>query len=264
MPDAVSYRVDLARDEEFQQLVDVSQDIPTTSWSTAAGVGRYFARVRAIDRNGVVGEPSSPRRLAVIPCILPPGSTADIAAGTLVVPEGRAISFGDPSGLDLALDKGGFSRAPTALLVDGAPFHDLRFRLREDTSSVSTVYVAHRRTLRADIQITPRLARWPSDPIDVTVTLDDPSGRIDPAKIDAQLQILIGLREISPPWSRRGPVWSTRVQPLSTGGPTVIRVLASDEHGTPIGRNFLEVDYKPPVLAVETSDGASRSRVARP
>ena len=45
-------------------------------------------------------------------------------------------------------------------------------------------------------------------------------------------------------WLRKGAVWSTRVHPRNMGGPTVVRVMADDEFGTPIGRNFIEIDYK--------------------
>ena len=44
-------------------------------------------------------------------------------------------------------------------------------------------------------------------------------------------------------------------------GPTVVRVIAQDEHGTTIGRNFLEIDEKQQQrLAIDTAAG---TRVVR-
>jgi hypothetical protein len=36
-------------------------------------------------------------------------------------------------------------------------------------------------------------------------------------------------------------VWAARLAPRNAA-PTVVRVIAEDEFGTPIGRNFVEVD----------------------
>jgi hypothetical protein len=260
LPEARSYRVELASDADFQKLVQSPEATAVTSWSTILGVGHYFARVRAVDADGLWGEASSAREMAVIPCLLPPGSTANMETRTLVVPEGREISFGDPAGLELAVDKGGFLRAPKSIFMDSEPSHELRFRLREDQSSASTVYIARRRALRADVQMTPRKAEWPTDPIEIAVKLDDPSGQVDPSKIDAQLKVLIGLNEVPVKWTHQGAMYTAHLDPRQTGGPTVVRVIASDEHGTQIGRGFLEVDHKAQRLALDTMDGR---RVAR-
>jgi hypothetical protein len=254
LPEAQSYRVEVASDAAFQKIDRTPEATTVSSWSTILGVGRYFARVRAVDADGLWGEASSARQLAVIPCLLPPGSMANMETRTLIVPEGREISFGDPAGLELAIDKGGFSRAPKSIFMDGEPSHELRFRLHDDQASASTVYIARRRALRADVQMTPRKAEWPTDPIEITVTLVDPSGQVDTSKIDAQLKVLIGLTEVAVKWSRRGAVYSGHLDPRQMGGPTVVRVIATDEHGTQIGRSFLEIDHKAPVLAA-TMDG---------
>jgi hypothetical protein len=255
MPEAGSYRVEVASDAGFQKLVQTPDLTTVSSWSTILGVGRYFARVRAIDGDGLWGEASGARKLAVIPCVLPPGAMANMETRTLIVPEGREISFGDPAGLELAIDKGGFMRAPKSIFMDAEPSHELRFRLKDDQASASTVYIARRRALRADVQMMPRKAEWPTNPIEITVTLVDPSGQVDTSKVDAQLKVLIDLNEVQVRWSRQGAVYRGHLDPRQMGGPTVIRVIASDEHGTQIGRNFLEIDHKAPHFASDTMDG---------
>jgi hypothetical protein len=101
-----------------------------------------------------------------------------------------------------------------------------------------------RRELRADIAIEPKRARWPVDPIDITVTVRDSSGLIDTAQVAPKLHVLLGLTELPIAWSHRGPVWSARLAPRNVG-PTVVRVLAEDEFGNTLGRHFLEVDDMP-------------------
>jgi hypothetical protein len=174
---------------------------------------------------------------------------------TLVVPQGREISFGDVKDLELAIDKGGFLRAPKSITMDEGPEHALRFRLRDDPGSASTVYIARRRELVANVQLSPRKAFWPTDPIDITVTIQDPSGMIDPLRVEPRLQVLLGLTELRVDWQHRGAVWTAHLNPRSTGGPTVVRVIAQDEYGTTIGRNFLEIDEKQERIAIDTAEG---------
>jgi hypothetical protein len=246
--DGARYQVETARDAAFRDVLDAPEVSSNAAWSKVLPVGRYFTRVRAIDSDGLIGEASTARQLAIIPLVLPPGATANLLDRTLIVPEGREVQFGDPKGLELAVDKSGFSNAPSSVRMDSEPEHQLRFRLKDDPSSTSTVLFV-RRALKADVQITPRLARWPSDPIEISVTIQDPSGHSDPAKVQAQLKVLVGMREVPVKWSHQGATWSTRLLPQRHVAPTVIRVIAQDEFGTQLGRNFLEVDKTEPRVA---------------
>jgi hypothetical protein len=246
--EGAKYQVEAARDLAFRDVIDAPEMAPKPAWSKVLPVGRFFARVRAVDSDGLVGEPSLARQLVIIPLVLPPGAFANLTERTLIVPEGREVQFGDPKGLELAIDKSGFSNAPSSVKMDSEPEHQLRFRLKDDPSSTSTVLFV-RRALKADVQITPRLARWPSDPIEISVTIQDPSGHSDPAKVQAQLKVLIGMREVPVKWSHQGANWSTRILPQRHVAPTVIRVIAEDEFGTQLGRNFLEVDKTEPRVA---------------
>jgi hypothetical protein len=240
---ATGYRVEVASDSEFRHPIAI-ETTPVASWSSLLGVGRYFARVSGIDGDGLAGKTSVMRQLAVVPFVLPPGATANMDTRTIVVPQGREIGFGDNKDLELSMDKGGFVRAPKSIVMDEGPEHALQFRLRDDPTSTSTVYMARRRALVANVRMTPRKAFWPTDPIDIAVTIEDPSGEMDPTRVEPHLQVLLGLTELNVQWSHQGAVWSTHLSPRSTGGPTVVRVIAQDEHGTTIGRNFLEIDEK--------------------
>jgi hypothetical protein len=256
---AAGYRVELAQDADFRKPI-ATEITQATSWSTLLGIGRYFARVRSVDADGLYGQPSAVRHLAVVPYVMPPGSMADMQTHTLVVPEGRKIDLGDSEDLELAIDHGGFSRAPKSIVMDEAPEHRLRFRLRDDHGSTSADYIARRRALVATVLMTPKKATWPTDPVDIVVTIEDPSGQVDPTKFEPHFQVLLGLAELHPTWSHRGAVWSAHLEPRSTGGPAVVRVIAQDEYGTNIGRNFLEIDEKQQRVPTDTAGGA---RVAR-
>ena len=248
--ESAGYRVEFARDAEFRSPLAAPEKTDATSWSRVLAPGRYFARVGALDANGLSGQVSAVRQLVVIPCTLPPGASADMVRHTVVLPEGREISFGDTTDLELAVDKGGFSRAPKAVRMDGEPEHELRLRLRDDPSSASTMMIT-RRALKADVRLTPRTASWPADPVDVSVTIEDPSGQTDPSKVEAHLSVMLGITELKLKWSHDGAVWSARVSPRNLGGPAVLRVIAKDEFGTQIGRNFLEIANGPRPVTVE-------------
>jgi hypothetical protein len=251
---ASGYRVELAQDGDFRKPI-TTEVTQVGSWSSLLGVGRYFARVRSIDADGLWSEVSETRRLAVIPCVMPPGATANMEARTLIVPQGREIVFGETNDLEMAMDKAGFSRAPKSITMDEGPEHALRFRLKDDPSSTSTVYIARRRALVADVRITPKKAEWPTDPVDVAVTIQDPSGQVDASTFEPRLQVLLGTTELKVQWTHRGPVWSAHLNPRSTGGPTVLRVIAKDEYGSSLGRNFLEIDEKQQRVTLEPGDG---------
>jgi hypothetical protein len=252
---ATSYQVELAHDADFHHFM-ASEVTPVSSWSTMLGVGRYFVRVRSVDADGLYGQQSTPRQLAVIPCVMPPGGSANMDSRTLIVPKGREIAFNDAKDVELAVDKGGFSRAPKSITMDEGPEHALRFRLRDEPTSTSTVYIARRRALFANVQLTPKKAFWPTDPIDIVVTIQDPSGQFDPVTVEPRLQVLLGLTELPVQWSHHGAVWSAHLEPRRTGGPAVVRVIAKDEFDTLIGRNFLEIDEKQQQrLAIDTANG---------
>ena len=113
-------------------------------------------------------------------------------------------------------------------------------RFKDDPGSQGSV-VLQRRALQADVAFTPKLAHWPQDPIDIRVTLSDASGVVDPSLVSPKIHVLLGLTEVPVQWSQSGRVWSARLAPRNLA-PTVVRVIAEDEFGTPIGRNFVEVD----------------------
>jgi hypothetical protein len=98
-----------------------------------------------------------------------------------------------------------------------------------------------RRELRADVELAPKTARWPSDAIDARVVVRDPSGRISGATAPVTLEALLDLTPLPVDWQRRGDTWTGRISPRTLAGPSVIRVRVLDEKGSEIGRGFVEI-----------------------
>jgi len=90
------YRVELARDADFRQPLGPAEMTHAPSWSRQLGAGQYFVRVRSVDADGLSSQPSTARKIAVVPLILPPGSLADATHGAIVLPEGRELGEVEP------------------------------------------------------------------------------------------------------------------------------------------------------------------------
>src|SRR5205823_5985040 len=124
-------------------------------------------------------------------------------------------SLGTPPGLELAMDTSGYVPAPPSVRMDGEGHH-LRLRFKDDPGNILT-FALERRALRAAIDMTPKLARWPVDPIDITVRIDDPSGVVDVGTFEPKLKVLVGLTEVPVKWSHDGARWTARVEPRNVG-----------------------------------------------
>jgi hypothetical protein len=102
--------------------------------------------------------------------------------------------------------------------------------------------VLAQRQLRADVDLQPRRAHWPSDPIDARVVVSEPSGRTDVADEKISIEALLDLTPLPVAWEQRGTTWTGRIAPRPTAGPSVVRVVVKDAGGSEIGRGFLEID----------------------
>lgn len=255
---AAGYRVQIARDPRFASVVQ-DLDVPgheTGFLARPLPPGQYFARVKAVDHDGLDGGFSPARPLRVIGAELPPGALSADAGRTLVVPEGGSVRFLDAAGLEAAVDRGGFVRLDPMLRTSKEERGYVRLRLAGDPLSTS-VFTLERRALHAEIEMSPKLARWPDDPIDIRVAIVDPSARIDPATIKPTFKVLVGLDEAPVEWTQSGSYWTARVPPRPTNGPSVVRIIATDQDGATLGRAFLEVEG--PSARISAASPATRS-----
>lgn len=126
--DAKSYRVEVARDEAFRDLI-AREEVPADVRSFRADrmpPGRYHVAVRAIDKDEYLGV-AAKRAVDVVRLDLGAGGAAS-GPGEITVSPYAVLSMQSATKMDLALDDGAFGPMPGALdLAKRAPAR-LRFR----------------------------------------------------------------------------------------------------------------------------------------
>jgi len=200
--------------------------------------GRYEVQARAVDRFGVESATSDPLTLRVIGAQLPEGArlTDDaILLGRsgrvkLVGADGLEASYGHASMFIPAPKDVGLARGETTLL-----------RLREPGAKEEVGIKLEPRTLRADVEIGPKTARWPGEPLQVTVKLFDHRGRPLKDDLKHQPQVFVNVAPVAPTWTHSGNTYSAKIQPTTGTGPWVVRVEVSDDFGDLAGRDFIEL-----------------------
>jgi hypothetical protein len=249
VPRATGYKVEIASDERVVSTATVdaeSLEMP------ALPSGRYLARVAAVGSDKMVGEPSAPLPFHIVRATLPAGAIV-APDGAVVLREGSTVTLDEHRGLELAVAEAddvasarsdAFAPHPAGLGPTRKRVAVVRIR-DTDTHAESTMMLV-RRELRARVELTPRLARWPSDPVTVNVTLKDPSGRVDPSKEAVAIDARIDGRPLALAWQEtRGAgerSWSARIDPRTGAGPWLIDVQVKDAAGTILGESLLDVD----------------------
>jgi hypothetical protein len=270
---AVSYRVELATDSTMVRVVDrkvTSGTLYTTTQPSSAG--RYWAHVRAVGIEGIVGAWSAPQLVRVLRYQLPEGAIVALD-GAIVLPDGASLGFPDPEGLEVAFENvsltstvlGGDARSrggygpelgtpmvqhePTLYwsglgtsvrLSESAPMRVVH--LRDPISHAEARLVLVRRQLRADVELSPVRARWPDDPITVRIRVSDPSGRIDASTEPVFVEATLGLDPIVVQWGHQGAIWTGHIVPRAIPTPSVVRVVVKDSRSEEIGRAFVELE----------------------
>ena len=114
-------------------------------------------------------------------------------------------------------------------------------RLREPGTKDELGIKMEPRTLKADVQIGPKTARWPGDSLQVTVKLFDHRGRPITEALKTKPQVFVNVGQVEPTWTHSGNTYSTKVSPAAGAGPWVVRVEVTDDFGDPAGRDFIEL-----------------------
>jgi hypothetical protein len=200
--------------------------------------GQYQISARAVDASGIYGQESAGTSLRLVGATLPPGSRYEDGA-ILLGQRGRAKLVG-AAGLEAsynaslhfvaAPDSVGLSRGESTLL-----------RLREPGTMQEVRVNLEPRSLRADVQITPKHPRWPQDMIEVTVHLFDARGRAVPESTPVKPKVLVDVQTVEVTWMRSENMMHAFIPAPNNHGPWVVRVEITDEFGDPAGRDFMEV-----------------------
>ncbi|MEI7891480.1 MAG: FecR domain-containing protein [Myxococcales bacterium] len=246
VPNAASYGIEIGTEPTMVDRI-VRATTQTTRHSLldlSTGSGRHFARARCVDSMGIVGLWSVLRPLRVVRLTAPPG-TVLAQDGAMVLPPGHSAKLVDNSGLQVAYEspEGNgadleWVAAPTELRL-GSGAHWVH--LRDPAIGARTRVLMTPRQLRARVTILPKRARWPRDPLDVTVVVDDPSGRVDASREPITFESLLNIDPLPVAWVKQGTTWTARIAPRLLRAPSVVRIYVKDSYGIEIGGGFLEI-----------------------
>lgn len=126
VPNAASYRVEVARDEDFGAPL-VREEVPadvTSFRGEKLPPGRYFLRVRAIDKEDFLGVAAT-RSSTLVTLRLTRGRLQE---GRLVLRGKPGIEIQAPPGVEIAADDGPFGPAPASLSLPEKTPRKLRLR----------------------------------------------------------------------------------------------------------------------------------------
>jgi hypothetical protein len=108
---SATYRIEMARDAEFRELV-LREQVPATVRAFRAEKlppGAYFVRVRAIDHDDFLGIASSPRAVVLVEATVDGGR---VRSDRIELGSSAEVRFARVDGLEIALDGGPFAKAP--------------------------------------------------------------------------------------------------------------------------------------------------------
>ena len=137
--------------------------------------------------------------------------------------------------LELRRENAGFLPAPSELVLDDDTPRRVVLRARGDASTLPILLTP--RAISADVELGPKTAEWPLDPVKITVRVRGP---VSPG-FAPTLNVRVNRVLAAVTWKHAGDTWTTEVAPQAPPGPWVVRVEALDEQGAPLGRGFLEV-----------------------
>jgi hypothetical protein len=200
--------------------------------------GQYQVTARAVDNTGICGPDSAASALRVVGAELPEGARYE--SGAILLGQRGRVKLLGASGLEASYGASAhFVPAPDT--VGLARGEGTVLRLREP-GTLSEVRVGlEPRTLRADVEISPKHAHWPEDMIEVTVHLFDARGRAVAEAVQVKPTVLVNVQPVAVTWLRSDNAMHTFIPKPTERGPWVVRVEIADEFGDPAGRDFMEV-----------------------
>ncbi len=200
--------------------------------------GQYQISARAVDSAGIFGPESAGSALRVVGTELPEGARCE-GKSILLGQHGRVKLLG-AAGLEASYGASQhFVPAPSSVGLSRG--ESTRLRLREPGSQSEVEFGLEPRSLRADVDISPKHAHWPSDTLEVTVHLFDARGRAVAQGVVAKATVLVNVQPVSVAWQRAGNAMHAFIPKPTQRGPWVVRVEVADQFGDAAGRDFMEV-----------------------
>ncbi len=240
MDDASLYEVRVARSPD---LSDPLRSVETRATEAAlvdlAEAGTYWAGLRAFDAEGLPGRWGPPARVRVAGVETPKGALV-AADGAIALPPGSRLRLSGAEGMRVGTEgvRDEFD-APAELGVGRGGARPLRLREPGGDEGVALRLAA--RTLRVAVDIGPKTAHWPGDPVLIRVRLLDGEGRPLPADFPINVEATYDLQPLTLRWERAGDVMTAVVPPRVVTSPGVVRAEVNDGQGLSLGRASLEI-----------------------
>ncbi len=237
--DAQRYQLSIWRSgDKGNELVRHVDAQGTSASISGLQPGQYQLTARAIDNAGIFGPDSAATALRVVGAQLPEGARYE--SGAILLGQHGRVKLLGATGLEASYGASAhFVPAPDTVGLSRGEGTVVRLR---EPGTVGEVQVGlEPRTLRADVEISPKHARWPEDMIEVTVHLFDARGRAVAEAVQVKPTVLVNVQPVDVTWMRSGNAMHTFVPKPTERGPWVVRVEIADEFGDPAGRDFMEI-----------------------
>ncbi len=238
VPEASGYRAELV-DEATGRVVErvAGKDTTLPSKLGPQPAGRYRLRVWADDPTGIPNTRPADVALRIVGVRLPRGGYLD-RTGVYRMGRGQKLALEGAQGLEMSFGAGGY-RAASGSLVASRRERTVSLRLPGSTDAVALKLAL--RTVRSRIEISPRNAVWPKDPVEIRVRLEELSGGPVPKFMKARPRVRLNTEEVDVAFSERDGWLRGVVQPRRGGGPWVLRVAVEDGEAQPLGYDFVEI-----------------------
>jgi hypothetical protein len=211
---------------------DESEQLP------ALTPGRYEVQARGFDRFGVASPMSAAVTLRVVGADLPDG--ARLSGDTILLGRAGRVKLIGADGLESSYGKANvFVPAPKD--VGLARGDSTLLRLRVPGTKEELAIKLEPRSVRADVAIGPKSARWPGDALEVKVQLFDHKGKPVTDALKTKPRVFVNVAQVEPTWTHSGNTYTAKVPPMKGDGPWVVRVEVSDDFGDQVGRDFIEL-----------------------
>jgi hypothetical protein len=196
--------------------------------------GRYTVSVSAVDAFELAGTGSPEATIQVVGLSLPAG--ARVEAGRVWLAADQRAELLGAQGLEMTYGRSSyFVPAPRSVgLSRGEP---TLLRLRAPESKQEANIRLAPIELSASIELSPKRARWPRDPVRIAVSIS--AKGTDVPTVTPSVTVNGAPEHVT--WKRSGNSLHAVVPPKSTGGPWVVRVEVRGPRGHELGRGFLEV-----------------------
>jgi hypothetical protein len=220
--------------------------------------GSYALEARSVDADGIAGRWSKPGSVRVLGVTVPPGGY--VANGDIFVGKGQEVHFSNTDGLEMTYEGAG-RYVPASQAVSLYRGETTLVSFRVPGSLDPTTVRLRPRGLYAQLELGPRRAVWPKDPVRIQVELKNREGGI-PDFIELKTEVKLGIEPIDVAFTREGNRLFATVPPPGDGkpGPWVIRVEVKDQFGALLGRDFLEIAPAPAAPAAKASSARIASK----